>query len=154
MRIKTLKRNTSNVIRKAMEARQTKTSQINLNLNVLLRQKKDVEREVRPAPLSSRRFSNQQSVISNQRSVISASIAPAGRSRSRCATLTTTGTLSPHARQVHERLLALSNVTAKDTSNSVAAEELEQLHRKQMVLGGGIDQKTAELEKARRVTAM
>ena len=44
MRIKTLKRNTSNVIRKAMEARQTKVSQINLNLNVLLRQAKDVER--------------------------------------------------------------------------------------------------------------
>jgi len=47
MRIKTLKRNTSNVIRKAMEARQTKLSQINLNLNVLLRQSKDVEREMR-----------------------------------------------------------------------------------------------------------
>ena len=46
MRIKTLKRNTSNVIRKAMEARQTKVSQINLNLNVLLRQAKDVEREL------------------------------------------------------------------------------------------------------------
>ena len=46
MRIKTLKRNTSNVIRKAMEARQTKVSQINLNLNVLLRQAKDVEREI------------------------------------------------------------------------------------------------------------
>ena len=44
MRIKTLKRNTSNVIRKAMEARQTKVSQITLNLNVLLRQAKDVER--------------------------------------------------------------------------------------------------------------
>ena len=44
MRIKTLKRNTSNVIRKALEARQTKVSQINLNLNVLLRQAKDVER--------------------------------------------------------------------------------------------------------------
>lgn len=29
-----------------MEARQTKLSQINLNLNVLIRQKKDVEREV------------------------------------------------------------------------------------------------------------
>ena len=46
MRIKTLKRNTSNVIRKVMEARQAKVSQINLNLNVLLRQKKDVEREL------------------------------------------------------------------------------------------------------------
>ena len=46
MRIKTLKRNTSNVIRKAMEARQTKVSQINLNLNVLLRQAKDVERAI------------------------------------------------------------------------------------------------------------
>ena len=46
MRIKTLKRNTSNVIRRAMEARQTKVSQINLNLNVLLRQAKDVEREM------------------------------------------------------------------------------------------------------------
>ena len=46
MRIKTLKRNTSNVIRKGMEARQAKASQINLNLNVLIRQQKDVEREV------------------------------------------------------------------------------------------------------------
>ena len=46
MRIKTLKRNTSNVIKKTIEARQAKVSQINLNLNVLLRQKKDVEREL------------------------------------------------------------------------------------------------------------
>ena len=92
MRIKTLKRNTSNVIRKAMEARQTKTSQTNLNLNVLLRQKKDVEREI------------------------------------------------------HESLLVLSNASAKDTSNSQAAEELAQLHRKDKVLQDGIDQKTAELE--------
>jgi hypothetical protein len=46
MRIKTLKRNTSNVIRKGMEARQAKASQVNLNLNVLIRQQKDVEREV------------------------------------------------------------------------------------------------------------
>jgi len=46
MRIKTLKRNTSNVIKRAMEARQAKVSQINLNLNVLLRQKKDVEHEL------------------------------------------------------------------------------------------------------------
>ena len=93
MRIKTLKRNTSNVIRKAMEAKQTKTSQINLNLNVLLRQKKDVEREV------------------------------------------------------HERILVLSGVTAKDTSNTQAAEELQQLHEEQKVLQDGIEQKTTELEK-------
>ena len=33
------------------EARQTKVSQINLNLNVLLRQAKDVERALRRAPL-------------------------------------------------------------------------------------------------------
>ena len=41
-----LKRNTSNVLRKATEARQTKVSQINLNLNVLLRQAKDIDREL------------------------------------------------------------------------------------------------------------
>ena len=35
--IKTLKRNTSNVIKKTIEVRQAKVSQINLNLNVLLR---------------------------------------------------------------------------------------------------------------------
>lgn len=93
MRIKTLKRNTSNVIRKAMEAKQTKTSQLNLNLNVLLRQKKDVEREI------------------------------------------------------FARLVALSGMAATDTSNSQAAEELEQLHRKQLALQDGIDTKTAELEK-------
>jgi len=52
MRIKTLKRNTSNVLRKAMEARQTKLSQINLNLNVLLRQAKDVERELHDRSLA------------------------------------------------------------------------------------------------------
>ena len=52
MRIKTLKRNTSNVIRKAMEARQTKVSQINLNLNVLLRQAKDVERALHERTLA------------------------------------------------------------------------------------------------------
>eukprot|EP00945_MAST-04E_sp_MAST-4E-sp1_P005291 g5291.t1 len=43
MRIKTLKRNTNNVIRKAQEAMQAKISVINLNLNVLLRQRKGVE---------------------------------------------------------------------------------------------------------------
>ena len=43
MRIKTLKRNTNNVIRKAQEAMQSKITLINLNLNVLLRQRKGVE---------------------------------------------------------------------------------------------------------------
>ena len=37
MRIKPLKRNPSNVIRKVLEARQAKVLQINLNLNVLKR---------------------------------------------------------------------------------------------------------------------
>lgn len=52
MRIKTLKRNTSNVLRKATEVRQTKISQINLNLNVLLRQAKDVERELHDSSIA------------------------------------------------------------------------------------------------------
>lgn len=46
MRIKTLKRNTSNVLRRLAETRQARVSQINLNLNVLLRQKKDVQRHL------------------------------------------------------------------------------------------------------------
>lgn len=46
MRIKTLQRNTTNVVRKLGEVRQAKVSQVNLNLNVLLRQQKDVEREM------------------------------------------------------------------------------------------------------------
>lgn len=46
MRIKTLKRNTTNVIRAAREAKQARASHTSLNLNVLLRQKKDIEREV------------------------------------------------------------------------------------------------------------
>jgi hypothetical protein len=46
MRIKTLKRNTTNILRKGLEAKQAKASQVNLNLNVLVRQKKDVEREL------------------------------------------------------------------------------------------------------------
>lgn len=44
MRIKTLKRNTTNVIRRATEALQGRIGQINLSFNVLLRQKRDVER--------------------------------------------------------------------------------------------------------------
>ena len=43
MRIKTLKRNTNNVIRKAQEAMNAKISLINLNLNVLLRQRKGIQ---------------------------------------------------------------------------------------------------------------
>ena len=43
MRIKTLKRNTNNVIRKAQEAMHAKISLINLNLNVLLRQRKGIQ---------------------------------------------------------------------------------------------------------------
>ena len=46
MRIKTLKRNTTNVIRKAQESKQVRTSHINLNLNVLLRQTKDIQRKI------------------------------------------------------------------------------------------------------------
>ena len=43
MRIKTLKRNTNNVIRKAQEAMNAKISLINLNMNVLLRQRKGIQ---------------------------------------------------------------------------------------------------------------
>eukprot|EP00949_MAST-11_sp_MAST-11-sp1_P004981 g4981.t1 len=46
MRIKTLKRNTSNVIRKAFEDMQSKSSQLTLSLNVLLRQQKDLQRDM------------------------------------------------------------------------------------------------------------
>lgn len=46
MRIKTLKRNTTNVIKRAAEALQARAGQINLNFNVLLRQQKEVEREL------------------------------------------------------------------------------------------------------------
>ena len=42
MRIKTLKRNTNNVIRKAQEAMHAKISLINLNLNVFMRQRKGI----------------------------------------------------------------------------------------------------------------
>ena len=46
MRIKTLKRNTTNVVRRAAEALQARVGQINLNFNVLLRQLKEVQRLV------------------------------------------------------------------------------------------------------------
>jgi hypothetical protein len=41
-----IKRNTTNILRKGQEAKQVRTSQLNLNLNVLIRQKKDIEREI------------------------------------------------------------------------------------------------------------
>jgi hypothetical protein len=46
MRIKTMKRNCTNVLKKAQEARQAATSQHNLSINVLVRARKDVEREI------------------------------------------------------------------------------------------------------------
>ena len=46
MRIKTLKRNTSNLIKKAQQFRQTKLSEVNLSLNVLIRMSKELEREL------------------------------------------------------------------------------------------------------------
>lgn len=46
MRIKTLKRNTSNVLKKAQEYMNSRINEINLNLNVLLRMKKELEREI------------------------------------------------------------------------------------------------------------
>jgi len=46
MRIKTLKRSSSTVIKRAMEIRTQKVGQINLNINFLLRHQKDIEREV------------------------------------------------------------------------------------------------------------
>ena len=46
MRIKTMKRNCTNVLKKAQEARQAAISQNNLSLNVLVRARKDVEREI------------------------------------------------------------------------------------------------------------
>eukprot|EP01048_Picozoa_sp_COSAG05_P007592 COSAG05_NODE_539_length_8851_cov_3.718693_2_plen_1327_part_00 len=46
MRIKTMKRNCTNVLKKAQEAKQAAISQNNLSLNVLVRARKDVEREI------------------------------------------------------------------------------------------------------------
>ena len=46
MRIKTMKRNCTNVLKKAQEAKQAAISQKNLSLNVLVRARKDMEREV------------------------------------------------------------------------------------------------------------
>eukprot|EP01063_Lacrimia_lanifica_P008591 TRINITY_DN15672_c0_g1_i1.p1 TRINITY_DN15672_c0_g1~~TRINITY_DN15672_c0_g1_i1.p1 ORF type:complete len:1553 (+),score=713.90 TRINITY_DN15672_c0_g1_i1:108-4766(+) len=46
MRIKTLRRNTSNLIKKASQFRQTKLSEVNLSLNVLVRMTKELEREI------------------------------------------------------------------------------------------------------------
>ena len=46
MRIKTMKRNCTNVLKKAQEAKQAAISQNNLSLNVLVRARKDVEREL------------------------------------------------------------------------------------------------------------
>ena len=46
MRIKTLKRNTTNILKKAQGYKQSRISEINLNLNVLLRMKKELEREI------------------------------------------------------------------------------------------------------------
>jgi len=46
MRIKTLKRSSSAVIKRASEIRAAKMGQINLNVNVLLRHRKDIEREI------------------------------------------------------------------------------------------------------------
>ncbi|KAJ9438372.1 Protein phosphatase 1 regulatory subunit SDS22-like protein [Diplonema papillatum] len=46
MRIKTLRRNTSNLVRKAVQFRQTRLSEVNLSLNVLIRMAKELEREV------------------------------------------------------------------------------------------------------------
>eukprot|EP01060_Flectonema_neradi_P000041 TRINITY_DN1003_c2_g1_i2.p1 TRINITY_DN1003_c2_g1~~TRINITY_DN1003_c2_g1_i2.p1 ORF type:complete len:945 (+),score=163.98 TRINITY_DN1003_c2_g1_i2:87-2921(+) len=49
MRIKTLKRNTSNLVKKADQFRQTKHSEVNLALNVLCRMAKELERELEEA---------------------------------------------------------------------------------------------------------
>eukprot|EP01065_Artemidia_motanka_P036882 TRINITY_DN4493_c0_g1_i1.p1 TRINITY_DN4493_c0_g1~~TRINITY_DN4493_c0_g1_i1.p1 ORF type:complete len:1596 (+),score=457.90 TRINITY_DN4493_c0_g1_i1:54-4841(+) len=46
MRIKTLRRNTSNLIKKAAQFKLTKFSEINLSLNVLVRLAKELEREI------------------------------------------------------------------------------------------------------------
>jgi hypothetical protein len=46
MRIKTMKRNCTNVLKKAQEAKQAAISQNNLSLNVLVRARKDTEREI------------------------------------------------------------------------------------------------------------
>jgi Leucine-rich repeat (LRR) protein len=46
MRIKTMKRNCTNVLKKAQEAKQSAVSQNNLSLNVLVRAMKDIEREL------------------------------------------------------------------------------------------------------------
>ena len=49
MRIKTLRRNTSNLVKKAVQFRQTKLSEVNLSLNVLIRMAKELERELAEA---------------------------------------------------------------------------------------------------------
>lgn len=46
MRIKTLKRNTTNILKKARDAMLNKVNHVNMGFNVLLRQLKDVEREI------------------------------------------------------------------------------------------------------------
>jgi len=46
MRIKTMKRNTTNVIKVAVRAKKNCVSQINLSLNVLVKTRKDIQREI------------------------------------------------------------------------------------------------------------
>lgn len=167
MRIKTLKRNTSNVIRKAMEARQTKVSQINLNLNVLIRQKKDMEREVRSpvGSLGSALLSHHPSHESHLFPYLflpcctfdpsappllatPLSPSPTPPSSSRADSFYPSG-----HRQIHGRLLALSHSNVQNTSNSETAAELEMLHRKQRVLIEGIDLKTREIDRVEEMAS-
>eukprot|EP01061_Rhynchopus_euleeides_P005092 TRINITY_DN14333_c0_g2_i1.p1 TRINITY_DN14333_c0_g2~~TRINITY_DN14333_c0_g2_i1.p1 ORF type:complete len:1537 (+),score=690.35 TRINITY_DN14333_c0_g2_i1:257-4612(+) len=49
MRIKTLRRNTGNLVKKAVQFRQAKLSEVNLSLNVLIRMAKELEREIAEA---------------------------------------------------------------------------------------------------------
>eukprot|EP01059_Diplonema_ambulator_P035367 TRINITY_DN8290_c0_g1_i2.p1 TRINITY_DN8290_c0_g1~~TRINITY_DN8290_c0_g1_i2.p1 ORF type:complete len:1479 (+),score=580.35 TRINITY_DN8290_c0_g1_i2:85-4521(+) len=51
MRIKTLRRNTSNLVKKAVQFKQCKLSEVNLSLNVLVRMAKEIERDVEEAKL-------------------------------------------------------------------------------------------------------
>lgn len=55
--------------------------------------------------------------------------------------------------QIYMRWLALSNLGAQDTSNSTAAEELEQLHKKLKILQDGIEQRAADLDKVDQLAA-
>lgn len=135
MRIKTLKRNTTNVVRKAQESKQIRTSHVNLNLNVLLRQAKDIQRELESRKWAERGKAKDQDSISLSRSTITCE-----KDSRRLP-----GEGNEKSEEANDEKDIVGDSEGEDDLGHLSEEQVHQLKTKYIALQRGIEEKQREI---------